>query len=203
MAGRPPLALLVDFGEVISQPQPDEIVTAMASVAGVDPSHFHDRYWQNRPTYDRGASAQWFWSEVAGHDISPDGVLDELIRLDNDSWSVINEDTLRVLSDAHKRGHSLSLLSNAPHEFANVMARNPVLADFDHIIFSAWLGAIKPDPSVFQAAIAELGRPPDEILFIDDRDANVRGALEAGLRAVLFTSAEELRAELKRHDEQQ
>jgi putative hydrolase of the HAD superfamily len=103
---------------------------------------------------------------------------------------------MSVLGEARERGHSLSLLSNAPHEFANAMAGNPVLADFEHVIFSAWIGVIKPDPGAFAAAVQELGRPPGEIVFVDDRPANVEGARRAGLRAVQFTSAEQLRADL-------
>jgi putative hydrolase of the HAD superfamily len=203
MAGRPLLALLVDFGEVISRPQPEEIVAAMASVTGVELPRFRERYWQHRPAYDRGGSAQTFWSQVAGHEIPGDGALDELIRLDNDSWSVLNEDTLRVLADARARGHSLSLLSNAPHEFARAMADHPVLADFDHVIFSSWLGAIKPDRAAFDAAADELNRPRQEILFIDDRAVNVQAAIDAGLRAVRFTSAQQLGADLDRLDNRQ
>jgi putative hydrolase of the HAD superfamily len=191
-----PYALLVDFGEVISRPQPDDTVAAMAAEAGVGLKAFRERYWANRPDYDRGASAVWFWSKVVGRPIDADGRLTRLIELDNASWSVINEDTVRVLGEARDRGHSLSLLSNAPHEFADAMAGNPVLAGFEHIVFSAWIGVIKPDPRAFAAAVEQLGRPPEEILFVDDRPSNVEGARAAGLRAVQFTSADQLRADL-------
>ncbi|HEY2771040.1 MAG TPA: HAD family phosphatase [Solirubrobacteraceae bacterium] len=197
MAPPQPLALLVDFGEVISRPQPEELVRAMAAEAGVGLEVFRERYWANRPEYDRGASAQSFWSAVAGRPLDADGRLERLIELDNASWSVINEDTMRVLGEAREHGHSLSLLSNAPHEFADAMASNPVLAGFEHVIFSAWIGVIKPDPGAFAAAVQRLGRPPEEILFVDDREANVEGARAAGLRAVQFTSAEQLRGDLR------
>jgi putative hydrolase of the HAD superfamily len=197
MAPPPSLALLVDFGEVISRPQPEELVRAMAAEAGVELELFRERYWANRPEYDRGASAQSFWSAVAGRPLDADGQLERLIELDNASWSVINEDTMRVLGEARDRGHSLSLLSNAPHEFADTMVSSPVLADFEHVIFSAWIGVIKPDPGAFAAAVQRVGRPPEEILFVDDREANVEGARAAGLRAVQFTSAERLRADLQ------
>jgi putative hydrolase of the HAD superfamily len=196
MSTSQPFALLVDFGEVISRPQPEGIVAAMASVAGVELPLFRERYWAHRPGYDRGTTASEFWSAVAGREIGEDGRLQQLIELDNESWSDINHDTLAVLADARARGHSLSLLSNAPREFAEAMRNSPVLADFDHVIFSASIGAIKPDRAVFDASVEQVGRPAHEILFIDDRAANVRGAIDAGLRAVQFTSAAQLRADL-------
>jgi putative hydrolase of the HAD superfamily len=192
--------LLVDFGDVISRPQPPEIVAEMASQLGLDLPTFSERYWEHRPEYDRGAPARAFWSQVAGRALDDGPELERLIALDNESWSQINDETVAVLQDAHARGHSLSLLSNAPHEFADAMADHPALADFDHIIFSSWIGVVKPEPGAFEAALRELARPPDRILFIDDRAANVQAATNAGLEAVKFTSAKELRAELERRD---
>jgi putative hydrolase of the HAD superfamily len=123
-------------------------------------------------------------------------MLERLIGLDMSSWSHLNGETLGLLADAHRRGHSLSLLSNAPHELAEALTDHPALACFDHLIFSARIGAVKPEPAAFAAAVRQLSRRPQEILFIDDRPANVQGAIDAGLRAVRFTSAADLRAEL-------
>ncbi len=191
-------ALLVDYGEVISEPQPAEAIEAMASLAGLEVPEFVQRYWQHRPFYDAGADAHAYWSEVVGFEELQDRTLEQLIRVDMASWSHLNEETLELLADAHRRGHSLSLLSNAPHELASVLSDLPALAFFDHLIFSARLGVTKPDPAVFAAAVRQLGRRPREILFIDDRPANVKGAIEAGLRALHFISAPDLRAELTR-----
>lgn len=192
--------LLVDFGGVISRPQPPELVAAMASILGLELPTFTARYWEHRPEYDRGVAARTYWSQVAGHEVDDGRVLERLIALDNESWSQLNDETLAVLADAQARGHSLSLLSNAPHEFAGVMADHPALAAFDHIIFSSWIGAVKPDPCPFRAAVETLGRPPEEIVFIDDRPSNVQAAIAAGMRGIRFTSAAELRAALERED---
>lgn len=192
--------LLVDFGEVISRPQPPELIAAMASTLALDLPSFTERYWEHRPEYDRGAAARTFWSQVAGRELDDGRAVERLVALDNESWSQLNDETLAVLADAHGRGHSLSLLSNAPHEFARVMADHPALAAFDHIIFSSWIGAVKPEPGAFQAAVETLGRPADQIVFIDDRPENVQAAVASGLRGIRFTSAAELRAALERED---
>ena len=45
-------------------------------------------------------------------------------------------------------------------------------------------GVAKPDPSIFRAACAAAGAPPDQVLHLgDDLDADVAGALAAGLHA--------------------
>jgi putative hydrolase of the HAD superfamily len=189
-------ALLVDYGEVISEPQPEDTIAAMASLAGLEVTEFVARYWQYRPAYDAGSDARTYWSQVIDSRPLPEQTLEQLIRLDMDSWSHMNEETLELLDEAHRRGHSLSLLSNAPHELAVTLTGHPALYFFDHLIFSARIGAVKPDAAAFQAAVRLLSRRPQDILFIDDRPDNVQGAIDAGLRAVRFTSAAGLRAEL-------
>jgi putative hydrolase of the HAD superfamily len=189
-------ALLVDYGEVISEPQPAETIATLAALAHLEVDEFVRRYWKYRPMYDAGAEARAYWSQVVAPEPLGEELLERLIRLDMASWSHLNGETLELLADAHRRGHSLSLLSNAPHELAVALTGHPALAGFDHLIFSARIGAVKPEPAAFEAAVRQLSRRPQEILFIDDRPANVQGAIAAGLRAVRFTSAADLRAEL-------
>ena len=62
---------------------------------------------------------------------------------------------------------------------------------------SCYVGLRKPEPAMYRRAIDILGCPPQRILFIDDREENVAGAAAAGIRAVRFTGAAALRADLK------
>jgi putative hydrolase of the HAD superfamily len=188
--------LLVDYGEVISLPQPQDTLTRMAELTGLEMPVFVERYWEHRPAYDCGLGARAYWSKVIGDELSDDGSLRELIKLDMHSWSELNDETLEILTELHRRGTSLSLLSNAPHELADMLTGHPALERFDHLVFSARLGVMKPDPAVFRAALETMSRDPDQVLFIDDRPVNVDGARAAGLHALLFTSADELRRAL-------
>jgi putative hydrolase of the HAD superfamily len=189
-------ALLVDYGGVISLDQPRGMLSEMASLAGLEVPEFVERYWRHRPAYDRGIAPRTYWAAVLEAEPSDDGLLDRLVALDLASWSRLNPDTLEVLGAAHERGSSLSLLSNAPHDLADMLSDHPALANFEHLLFSSRLGAVKPGRAVFDASLQAIGRRPDEVVFIDDRPENVQGARRVGLRGVLFTSAEQLRAEL-------
>jgi putative hydrolase of the HAD superfamily len=53
----------------------------------------------------------------------------------------------------------------------------------DGAYFSCDLGLAKPDPAYFGAILHDLAVPADEVLFVDDLQANVDGARGAGLRA--------------------
>ena len=53
---------------------------------------------------------------------------------------------------------------------------------------------MKPSREIFDAAAAEIGFPPEEILFVDDSEKNVDGALAAGWQAALYVQGTDLGA---------
>jgi putative hydrolase of the HAD superfamily len=63
---------------------------------------------------------------------------------------------------------------------------------------SCYVGLRKPEPAMYLRALDILGRPPERVLFIDDRAENVAGGLAAGIKAIQFTGADALRAELEK-----
>jgi putative hydrolase of the HAD superfamily len=69
---------------------------------------------------------------------------------------------------------------------------------FDVALTSCYVGLRKPDLAMYQRAIDIVGRPPERILFIDDRPENVAGARAAGLTTIRFTDEAGLRDELAR-----
>jgi FMN phosphatase YigB (HAD superfamily) len=57
-------------------------------------------------------------------------------------------------------------------------------------IFSCEVGLLKPDPAIYRYAMDEMGVLPEESLFVDDREENVRGAAAVKMRAHLYDSEE-------------
>ncbi len=54
---------------------------------------------------------------------------------------------------------------------------------------SGEIGLRKPDPGIYRHMRVHLGGPPDSILFVDDRVANLDAAEKLGLRTLLFDPA--------------
>jgi putative hydrolase of the HAD superfamily len=70
------------------------------------------------------------------------------------------------------------------HEQLDATGLTPLL---DGALSSAEVGAPKPDPEIFTRALALAGARPQEALHVgDDVEADVRGALAAGLEPVLI-----------------
>jgi len=60
------------------------------------------------------------------------------------------------------------------------------LSDFDVKVFSYQVGAVKPDPKIFQTLITQSGCLPTEIFYADDKQANVDSALSLGINAIIY-----------------
>lgn len=58
---------------------------------------------------------------------------------------------------------------------------------FDVSVYSCDIGVAKPDPTYFTRAADLIGAAPDEIVFVDDKLANVLGAREIGMQAEHWT----------------
>jgi putative hydrolase of the HAD superfamily len=121
----------------------------------------------------------------------------------NESWSAILLPGMifpeRLLAGLKQR-YSLVLVSNTNECHANHVAKNYRVFDyFDAKIFSHEVGVMKPDAAIYEAAIAASGKPPEALFFIDDREENVAGARQIGIRAHQFTCLDGLISALRLH----
>jgi putative hydrolase of the HAD superfamily len=178
--------LLFDFGEVISVAQPPGEVAALAALAGLPEAEFTRRYWDHRPAYDAGGTAADYWTAILGAAPGADR-LGRLVERDVASWLHLNPATLRLLDSLHAAGTPVSLLSNAPHELARELERLADLRPFQRLIFSADLALIKPDPHCYRAALGALGADPADVVFVDDRPANIAAAAALGMTGIVFS----------------
>lgn len=96
------------------------------------------------------------------------------------------------------RNYPLILLSNtnAIH-FEMIQENYPILRHFRDLVLSYKVGAMKPSPLIYQAAIEAAGCRAEECFFTDDIAEYVAGAKEQGIDAVQFQSAEQIRDELR------
>ena len=184
--------VLADYGEVISDPLPEQTIGELADLAGLQADEFRARYWKFRPPYDLGQSDRAYWSAVLGRQAEPDLVA-AMVRVDMAGWMTLNPRTLPALIRFGIRaGVRLALLSNAPEPLAAAIDHSGWSARFHRRFYSCRLGLAKPDPAVFQAVLDNLGATPQSVLFIDDRAENTLAATALGLQAVRFASAQEL-----------
>ena len=67
---------------------------------------------------------------------------------------------------------------------------------FQIALSSCYIGLRKPEPDIYCRALDILGRPPQRVLFIDDRQQNVDAASAAGMKTIRYQGSQALRSEL-------
>jgi putative hydrolase of the HAD superfamily len=68
---------------------------------------------------------------------------------------------------------------------------------FTAFLSSCWLGMRKPQPAIFERALAIAQAKPERTLFIDDREQNLAPARARGVQTLLFTGAPALEESLR------
>ena len=99
-----------------------------------------------------------------------------------------------------KEGYDLYMLSNnnaicLPYSSAMFTeAGVPLATTFIRCFMSFEMKALKPSADFYKRVMAEIGRPSDELLFIDDSQVNVDAAIAAGLPSVYYKPGTDLSA---------
>jgi 2-haloacid dehalogenase len=107
------------------------------------------------------------------------------------------EDTIDLARTLKANGVPLYALTNFSSEkMALVQARYDFFALFDGMVVSGEIGMVKPDPAIYLHLLERFDLRAEETLFIDDSTINVAGAETAGLNAIHYRSAFQLRSEL-------
>ena len=86
-----------------------------------------------------------------------------------------------LLSRLERDGYRLALCSNAIRDSVELMIRQSGLYDyFEFFISNQDVTRPKPDPEIYQNAIARLGYSPEEIVIVEDAPHGVEAARRAG-----------------------
>jgi epoxide hydrolase-like predicted phosphatase len=101
---------------------------------------------------------------------------------------------IRSLRGKYKTG----IISNAWGDLRDFIVREKFDDAFDKIIISAEVGAMKPEPKIFQIALDAFGVKPKEAVFVDDFKVNIEGCQKIGMKGIHFTDPETALQRLKK-----
>jgi putative hydrolase of the HAD superfamily len=191
--------VILDFGEVVCYRPSRQNLERMATALGLAVEEFAARYGRDRAPYDRGdVTPRDYWLKVAPNTVElTENLLHNLRRWDVEMWAKINPEMTEWLARLRATGFKTALLSNMHCDMVEYARRNfEWLKALDYAVLSSEVRLIKPDPAIYQRCVEGLALPPSAALFIDDRDVNVRAAIDAGLAALRFQSVDSLRNDL-------
>jgi glucose-1-phosphatase len=119
----------------------------------------------------------------------------------SDTWNRVLDPT-PVLDGAFLQGLSkrycLAVLSNTdPIHVAELERRFDFFRFFKHRIYSCTVGASKPSPLIFRAALQACKTTADNAIYIDDIPSYVEAARQLGMSGIIFQSPDQLVADLE------
>jgi 2-haloacid dehalogenase len=150
---------------------------------------------------DRGRS----WTEAEELLIDEFPEQEENIRAFRKYWVEMvphaYEDSVAIMTGLIASGHDVTMLTNfAADTFAEARKMYPFLNAPRGVTVSGEVGLIKPDVAIYQRHATDFSLEPAHTVFIDDSFPNVEGARAAGWKAVHFTGADQLKADLRAMD---
>ena len=99
---------------------------------------------------------------------------------------------LDFVQKGKRRGMRMALVTNAPKE--NVGAILPALKLQDYfqtVVLAAEVGAVKPDPAPYEAALERTGVSGDEALAFEDSVSGIASSVAAGIPTVGISSTQD------------
>ncbi len=110
-------------------------------------------------------------------------------------------DSMALLGELSAKGdHLLATLNNESRPLNRHRIDTFGLRDhFSAFLSSCYLGHRKPEPEIFAAALDITQTPAERSIFVDDRPLNLECAIRAGITAVHFVTADQLRSTLRAH----
>lgn len=132
----------------------------------------------------RISPAQFEADLAAYHGVAPENLLDRLFVGGAGHLDVAMHDAVERFRAA---GLRTALLSNSWG--ADRYDRSRWEAMFDAVVLSCDHGVRKPDPAIYRIALAEIGLPAQECVFVDDIGGNLKPAKALGLTTVKHSDA--------------
>jgi putative hydrolase of the HAD superfamily len=184
-------AVLFDFGKVLTKAPNPTAWARLRELCGLTEDELQHRYWLTRDDYDAGLyTGDQYWTAIAAQPPSPD-TLAALKATDVELWTDMNMPMLHWVCQLHQAGVRTGILSNMPDAMAEgICARFDWIGNFDHAVWSHEHKMRKPQPAIYALAAKGLATPPEQILFIDDKEENTKAAEAFGMQAIIYTNHE-------------
>lgn len=101
---------------------------------------------------------------------------------------------VREFTKELKKSFEIVFLTNFSDDFwvFNKKWKLDEIFDRDKMFISAELKMRKPHPDIYWEVLEKIGRKPDEVVFIDDKEENIETAQTIGMHAILFKSLEQV-----------
>ena len=99
--------------------------------------------------------------------------------------------TRELVAALKSQGHRVVCGTNTMDSHYHNHLERGDYAIFDQTYASHFMGVMKPEPAFWEIIMKAEKVTPDQVVFFDDREENVRAAEALGIKSILFVSAEQ------------
>lgn len=101
----------------------------------------------------------------------------------------LNTELVNFIKKSLKPHYRIGLLSNIDRKWIdNFISKNHLETLFDAVVVSGEEGIAKPSPEIYRRMSKKIGVGPDDCIMVDDLRENCRGAENAGMQSIYYTS---------------
>lgn len=186
-----------DIGKVLLHFDFKRTTQRLASRCSLPP-HEMDKVWVSKlvDDYARGRLSCEEFAKQAARQVGFSGAPEEFLE----AWSDIFEPNPAMFDRVHRwkaRGLRLFLLSNTCESHVRFFTKRwDIFRKFDGATYSCRVDALKPEPTIYRALLAEFGVEPADAVYLDDLEENIAAARAIGLRGIAYRNESDLVARL-------
>ena len=189
-------AVIFDFGGVFTD-SPFHAVSAYASKIGASDEQVTDIVFGGY-----AVDSDHPWHQVERGEITLEAAREDIMALGRehgleiDIWEVfmamaengggLRKELVDYVPRIRASGLATGIITNNVVEFRDHWrSMLPVDELFDFVVDSSEVGMRKPNPAIFEKALAIGGFSPEQVLFLDDYEGNVIAAEALNIRSIL------------------
>lgn len=193
-------AIAFDLGNVLIRVDHGRFCRRLAEAAGLPSQEVYAVVFNSRlePDYDTGRLSSWEFYRAVCRRLGINLPFPRFCEW----WQNIFDpmEGMDQVVEALAGRYPLYLASNTNDlHFSYIYRRFPLVHRLTGFVLSYRVGSRKPDAAFYQALIRSIGRPPEQILFVDDKAPFVEAARTQGLSAWQFASPQDFVRRLRQY----
>lgn len=196
-------ALVLDFGGPVLL-TPFELVADQPGTPAYDLLHERgplattdhpDPVWESVQSGEVTERAYWDarageWDELGGHGADIRAMIEHLYSPARPG--LVRDQARRLVRDARAAGVPIGILTNDLRAFHTEewIEEIEIVGEVDVVVDGSVEGHLKPDPRLYELLAERLRVGYQDMVFLDDQSANIRGAEDLGIPSVWFDVAD-------------
>ena len=190
-----------DLGGVVVDNRENEVEKTSSDLIGIDIDKFRkirDRY-QHQTTLGNLSLFDYYdaiLEDLGIYSTSPKGLLESHLKIHEKVLASRNEEIVDLI-ERLKKEYGVVSLSNIQQETMEATRESGLYELFDRNFLSSEMHLMKPNSDIYIEMLKELHAVPNEVIFIDDNNANIGTARRLSIPSIRYENFKNMKLELE------